>query len=62
MELLTSLATHSAPDLPQLTRFALLSLLRSLKHLLLLYPLNLLIFTLAIALLVNKIISPFKKK
>lgn len=62
MELLKAIGVDSAPDLPQLFRFAILSLLNSLKHILLLYPLNLLIFTLIIAYIVNRIISPFKKK
>ena len=62
MELLKSIAIDSTPTLAELLRFALLSLLNSLKHLLLLYPLNLLLFTLIRLLTINKIISPFKKK
>ncbi len=62
MELLKAIGVDSTPNLAELLRFAILSLLRSIKHVLLLYPINVLLFIIILALIIHKAISPFKKR
>jgi hypothetical protein len=59
--LLKSLSVDSTPNIPELIRFALLSLLNSLKSLLLTYPINVVLLLLLVLAFVHRITSTFKK-
>lgn len=62
MELLKSLAVDSAPSPLELFKFALTSLLRTVRGVLLLYPINIILFTAILFLILRRIVAPFKSK
>ena len=62
MELLHSLGIDNAPSLLHIFKYAVGELLKMLRSLLLLYPVNLLIFVAVIFIMLRKITSRFSKK
>jgi hypothetical protein len=62
MELLRSLTIDAAPSLLDLFRFGLVTALEAIRSVLLLYPVNLLIFCVVVVAVVNSIASRFKGK
>lgn len=62
MELLQSLHVDSAPSFTELSRFAIITFLKTIKTILLIYPLNIAIFFIIIFLVVYKIANKFSPK